>query len=261
MAKNRISKIISFLLICSFLMAGCEVDSLNHEKAKTDLSSHCSQVISAMESLQQKENFNPQDYFQVMTHLSVAPGYRLDDVYYQDEMGGYPLIYARKEDEKAYLSYEEYLSHFNEADKTEPAERSFSNNADYLKVVRIDNSPESYFEYVALATIGNQFNLFWHAGYNDTQIICFSEDIAAVQNDLKNTFQIEFPEDLLQKAQKIDFTPTVEIENEQVTLRYVSFTKWGGFFENTYTLEKNNPDKIIESQSIPLLEYNCGIAF
>ena len=38
----------------------------------------------------------------------------------------------------------------------------------------IEDVEQGYFEYVVMDIMANQFYLFWHANYNDTEIVCNS---------------------------------------------------------------------------------------
>lgn len=76
-----------------------------------------------------------------------------------------------------------------------------------------------------------------------------------------NGFEIEFPQDVKDRIEQIDFSPMVIIDENSVTVRYVTFTKWGGFFENVYVMDKDNPMQLLDVKFNPLIEYDCGISF
>ena len=58
--------------------------------------------LMADEPLKLGGEFDPNQYFSVLTHLQMEPGYTLDYVYYYDFMGGYPALYARPADQAPY---------------------------------------------------------------------------------------------------------------------------------------------------------------
>jgi len=61
--------------------------------------------------------------------------------------------------------------------------------------------------------------------------------------------------------EQLDFTPTVLLSETTAAVRVVSFTKWGGFIEYLYTMDKANPAETINSTTKTLLEYKAMIVF
>jgi hypothetical protein len=53
----------------------------------------------------------------------------------------------------------------------------------------------------------------------------------------------------------------VIIGADNVKIRVVWFTKWGGFFESWITMKKTFPHQILERNDENLLEYDCGVMF
>ena len=192
--------------------------------------------------------FDPNLYFGVLTHLSMEPGYTLDYVYHWDGMGGYPVLYARPLDQPRYLTEAEYgQATGGEADP-------------WLDHVQVDGSEESYFELVLLSQMGRQFYLWWHANYNDATIIADRRGLDAILNT-DESFGIEMPAGTKQQARALDLTPVIEIGENTVTVQVIVFTNWGGFYRDTYTIQRAFPHTIIDHQSENLIEYNCGIMF
>ncbi len=56
------------------------------------------------------DEFDVNQYFTVLQHLSMEPGYVLDYVYHMDFMGGFPILYARQADEPVYRTEAEYTA-------------------------------------------------------------------------------------------------------------------------------------------------------
>jgi hypothetical protein len=209
----------------------------------------------------QQGDFNPNDYFQVLTHLQTMPNYQLDYIYFGDELGGKPVVYAREPGAAPFQSYEEFLKSYGEELSGERSYGTVQHAYDYLDKIQIDQSPESYFQFITLALSGDQFYLFWHGLYNDTKILCDPGDLQYIEADLKD-FDLTLPPEVVDRLGSIDFEPVVLLGEDTVTVRFVSFSKWGGFFENVYVLSRDEgPVKLIDSQWNPLIEYDCGIAF
>jgi len=232
------------------------VDGLNNLKKDLSLPDH----FLSENSFRQPSDFDPNGYFQVLKHLTIAPGHKLDYVYFTDDLGGLPLVYTRKSSDAPFQSYADLLKSFGEEESNERSYDQLQHRYDYLESIEIDNSPESYFEFLSLVFSGDQFYLWWHGLYNDTKILCDSSDIQYVNADLQG-FDIEFPQDIKDRIEKIDFSPVVIIGESEVTIRMVTFTKWGGFFESVYVMEKENPNRLLDAQFNPIIEYDCDISF
>jgi len=110
----------------------------------------------------QEGDFDPNSYFEILKHISMEPGYTLDYVYFSTLMGAEPILYARKTDQKPFQSTNEFYEATGE-DRNENR---------YLEHVRTDGTPQGFLEYVILAIHGEQFYLYWHANYNDLQVVC-----------------------------------------------------------------------------------------
>ena len=191
--------------------------------------------------------FDPNRFIDALTHLSLEPGYVLDYVYTYDGMGGYPTLFARPVDSAPYLSW---------ADVPPEAEG-------YLEHVMVDDTPEGFLQYVVLSQNAEQFYLYWHSGYNDRGIVCTK---SAVKSTVKNLaagdpgVPMSLPETLKSLTIK-QVEPVITIGNETVTIELLTFTMWGGFFRDTYTIQRTFPHTILEHKEKNIVPYDCGIMF
>ena len=233
------------------------VDGLYNLKKDLGLPDH----FTTEDSFRQATDFDPNQYFQVFTHLKITSGYKLDYIYFSDELGGKPLLYARKSGATPFKTYEEFLKSYGEEMSGERSYSQLNHAFDYLDKIQTDKSPESYYQFIVLASLGDQFYLSWHGLYNDAKILCDPSDMKYVNDDMKD-FDVEFPQNVKDGITEIDFKPVVAVGEKTVTVRFVTFTKWGGFYENIYNMEKDTvPMKLIDVQWHPLIEYDCGISF
>jgi hypothetical protein len=194
------------------------------------------------------DEFDVMQYFSVLDHLSLQPGYVLDFVYHYDGMGGYPVLYVRSASQPPYAT---------EADLT-----ASGTSTSYLDYVQTDDTPESYFQFVVLAMMGSQFYLFWHAGYNDSQIVCDKVAVNNILSSLNGDFGYRIS--LASRVRALllnDVGPSVVIGEQTVEVRFVTFTLWGGFFEQIYTLSRSMPHTIQDVQEKNLVPYECGVMF
>ena len=101
----------SFLIVFVLLLSACGPAS-----DKSGTISTCRATVKAISALtggleipdyflaenpvKTGSEFDVMDYFSVLDHLSMQPGYVLDYVYHYDGMGGYPVLYARPSGQK-----------------------------------------------------------------------------------------------------------------------------------------------------------------
>jgi hypothetical protein len=124
-------------------------------------------------------------------------------------------------------------------------------------------------ELVTLDVMGNQFYLWWHANYNDHKIICndaaveeiFREFSTPLWEDADDLYYLDDEE--LELLRSMDLTPTVEFirDSQVVQVRVVQFTKWGGFYRNTYTIRRGSGEKIVDTETEILVPFDVGYVF
>lgn len=203
--------------------------------------------LSNQDAVKQGGEFDPMLYFTVFDRLSMEEGYVLDFVYTNDGMGGYPTLLARPADVPPYRSWEDA-----------PKEHDL-----YLNHVVADGSEESFFQLATLSLVGEQFYLFWHANYNDWQIVCDRDGVKAIIDDI-NQSNFGAPFSPLQKTRALaisDLSPTVRLNDETAEVRLVAFTRWGGFYRLTWTIPRQFPHQFQPAQKEQLVPYHCGITF
>jgi len=248
------------LLVIVFLLAGC-VPLNSSGETISDCRAQMSAFLRLRSDLKLPEYFhveNPakqgsefdvMEYFTALDHLSMKSGYKLDYVYHYDGMGGYPLLYAYPSDQLPYAT---------EADLP-PSDTK----AGYLDYVEADGTAASYFQFVVLALQASQFYQYWHAGYNDTQIVCDKAQVDDIVTSLGTvTTGARMPLISQVRARLLQgVEPTVIIGDQTVEVRLVTFTEWGGFYLTTYTISRSFPHTIQDVQGQNLIPYDCGIMF
>jgi hypothetical protein len=198
--------------------------------------------------IKQGDEFDANEYFKVLTRISMQDGYVLDYVYPVDFLGSFPYLYARPVDQTPYTS---------STDVPEGVE--LGNYRDQLKV---EDVAQGYFEYAVMDIMAGQFYLVWHANYNDTEIVC-NADAAAAIVDRINSQDFGMKMDLQQQAQvraMKNIEPAVTLTDDNAILEIVVFSKWGGFFRRTYTIGRSFPHAV-DMKEENLVPYDCGVMF
>ncbi len=123
-----------------------------------------------------------------------------------------------------------------------------------------DGTPEGVLQYNILAVMGDEFYLNWHANYDDTLVLCSPADLQMAKDSVA-AFELTLPDDGVAQAAMIDYEPVVALTSTDATVRFVIFTKWGGFWELQYTNRRKAPHKLVDSAERSLVDYDCGISF
>ena len=255
----KAQKIVVVVAVLTSLL-GCQL--LSSPPAGTAISD-CAEVVAAVSGLQsgdipdhlmetgtkQGGEFDPNQYFDVLTNLSMQDGYALDYVYQSDDLGGYPLLYAHPSGQAPYASAAEI------PDSTQLP--------DYHEHVNAQDTEQGYFEYVVLDIMAEQFYLYWHANYNDRQIVCNRTEVNDIIERV-NSGDFGAPMNFLQQARARairNVEPVVNLRRNVVDVQVVTFTKWGGFYRETYTINRDFPHTIVDVKQQILVPYDCGVAF
>jgi len=204
------------------------------------------------------EVFDPNLLLEPLDHLHLRSGYTLDFFYQYDGIWGQPFLYAREEgDAEPSGTYEDYQAALERCQDS-----GDTGGCDYLDFIEGDGTEESYFQWVVLQMMGDQFYLYWHSGYHDAEIVASQARLEELVESLDST---NFGEPLsgTQKrlALRVDPAPQVTIRDDEVIIRIVWFTKWGGFYERTIVLTPTAPYQVIDIQDEELVPYDCGIMF
>ncbi len=199
--------------------------------------------------VKQGNEFDVNTYFDVLTNISMQDGYALDYTYLGDFLGAFPILAARPIDQPPYTS---------PTDVSEDSELR-----DYWKYIEIDDSEQGYFEYVSLLIMANQFYLSWHANYNDLEIVCNRTDVDTIVDE-RNTgeFGMEFDSEQMKQVRAMqNIEPLVKLNDTTASVEIITFTKWGGFYRMTYTINRSFPHEVIDRQDENIVPYDCGIMF
>lgn len=225
--------------------------------------SDCARLVSAMGAVQARDlpehlfntgvkrgdELDVNDYFDVLTHLSMQEGYTLDYVYHNDSLGGFPLVYALPADQPPYASIADI-----------PPDTPLP---DFREHLRIEDLEQGYFEYVVLDIMARQFYLFWHANYNDTQIVCNRRQVNEIVASARSgDFGVAMDLPSQARARTLrNIEPVVRLTGDTAVVEFVTFTKWGGFHRETYTIRRDFPHTILDVRQDNVVPYDCGVAF
>ncbi len=203
----------------------------------------------AEEPIRTGDEFDPNQFFTVLGHLSMASGYTLDYIYHRDGLGAYPMLYARPVDQARYTTEAEFSA-------------AGEDPATYLEYVQVDDTDEGYFQFVVFALMSHQFYLDWHANYNDTLVVCTRAAAVEIADNLDSGIGYPMPaEDRIKVGQMEDVEPAVSLVGQTYRVQIVTFSNWGGFSRVIFSISQSFPHTILVIQDELLVPYDCGIMF
>jgi hypothetical protein len=193
-------------------------------------------------------DFDPNTYFTVLSHLSMKPGYILDYVYDHNSLGGHPCLYARTFDEKSLGSSDEH--------------HLWKKRNNLLSFLVADDSLDSFFQLAVFRQLGGQFYLDWHANYNDHTILTTPAEVETlIANVNVNGFGAEFTEDQIERIRATEIQPTIELFANQANVTYCIFTKWGGLFRVQDSYSRLSPHILLSHIILSKVCYDCCVSF
>jgi hypothetical protein len=255
---------IIFLLAVLVLSLGCQtLFPATPPRRDGMVINNCADITKSIRSMQtsevpqglmeigikQGDEFDVNDYFIALPNLSMQEGFVLDYVYQNDGLGAFPIMNARPADLPPYATSADV-----------PQNQNLENYSDFIEIKDVE---AGYFEFMSLLIMANQFYLVWHANYNDMEIICHREAVDAIVADINDgEFGGAFDKDQMRQIKAMqNIEPLVKLTDTTALVDIVTFSKWGGFYRMTYTIDRSFPHKIIDVQEENIVLYDCGIMF
>ena len=246
----------------SIVSAGAWIDAIDHFPQRGAARCMSVEDWEARHTL----GFDVNQYFDVFDHLSMEPGYTLDYVYLRDGVGCKPIVYAHQIVITSYSSYSEYVS--RRGYEYQASFQSVEGSNDYLDHVLIDDTPQGYLQFVMLSIVEDQFSLYWHALYNDTRIVTSVEQaqvafgpVVVSVNDWDPQAYIQQVRRVQERIPRLDYTPTVEMEEDRAIVRLMVFSEWGGFSELRVEVSRAFPHDMLSWREASRLYFNSGKLF
>ncbi len=191
--------------------------------------------------------FDPGQYFTKLTHLAMQPGYTLDYVYQFDFMGSFPVLYVRPADQPRFVTSEEFYA--------------AGDQPDWRTFVQTDGTEAGFLELAVLYVQAGEFYLGWHANYHDDQAVCSPENVKSIVADLAASDYLSIDALTRARASLLKPYPAVKMQPDRVLVTLYTFTKWGGFYEETFSFQRDFPHTLLDLQREERLKYDCGIMF
>jgi hypothetical protein len=199
--------------------------------------------------------------FSVLKHLSMQEGYVLDYIYLSNGADGGPILYVRSTEAEPFKTYDEY----KEATHQNP--RSASDNSLIWLVkdaktgvfgnkISADGTKDGFFQLALLQALGNQFYLLGGAQINDKRLVCETEELEKILNEIQTTANVTLTDDFVKSAHDLELKPEISTKETLVTVTFTTFSKYGGFYREIVTMMKTYPNIITDRQSQLILSFD-----
>lgn len=198
--------------------------------------------------------FDVNRFFEVFDRIEIDKGYVLDYVYYKDDLGGEPFLYARKINSKPISS---------------PRARWDGKGIfHHLEKLKFEKSALGYFQFVVFCGVVGKFYLNWHANYKDDELIFTPSQLNEIVDEISiieesETVNLKHVRCITDKEysllKNIDTRPRVKIENDSAKVVLISFSNWEGFSYGHYSIKW--PHYLIDIKYEKIVDYNCGYLF
>lgn len=204
-------------------------------KNKTlDVAVHMSDETEASitEALGDPDYFGP--LLKALPHLKIEEGWRLDAEFVGHCSGGKLAFFATDGRMR-----EEIVRH-----------------------VESDGSAESVWELRLLLYCVQVFYLHQHAIYGILHIVTalrgMNQGTVRIESDMDDVLQKLKPEDR-RRLEAWDIAPSVEVDGNEATIRYCTFSPFGGGFRKIREKIRVRPYEIIKGDVEDRIPYDCGI--
>jgi hypothetical protein len=204
------------------------------------------------------DEFDVNEYFTILNHLSMEPGYVLDYIYVYSFDGGGPILYSRKETDLPGQTGPEWDNcRWGWIRYGSTVCQDYCCYADHIQT---DGTEEAFFELIVLKLMGCRFYQWNHAGLNDTAIICEDSSLdEAITLIRQNQYGTPFTEIDENRARNLDLEPEIQFIDDVVKVSVLTFTYYGGFIERIYEISRDFPHRILDEEAETLIPYDYGV--
>lgn len=196
-----------------------------------------------------KVDFDIKDYLQIFDELAIEKGWKVEFYYFYNGDAGRPLFLALQDD----TSLKDLLNSFN--DKYEIFR--YNDSVNVFNHIKVSGTEKSYYQILILNLLGDDFALFWHAGYGSLDLLTSKRAVDNLKS-IRNGKDFDKIKDAISK---IDTKPIYKTTSDSVMITLKCFNDWSGLSERTYSIRTKFPHKINLINDSILIKYNCGILF
>lgn len=197
--------------------------------------------------------YDPMHYFAIFPRL-IPPSGRVLDHLYVNGVNSRPFLYWRNSQALPHSCPEDLVN--------EPGYRENMQSA-VLEPIRSDGTAEGWLQLVLLRLKVGHTMLRWHANYQSITLLC-NEQALQKQLDPSSQYVIAkpFTSQIIQSALNQDIIPKVDLNHQEVARVHITrFTMWGGYFRQTWIMQRQGPHGLRLEGEVCTVPYDCGFVF
>ena len=210
--------------------------------------------------------FDANQYFTALRAVHPDDGLVLDWVYWKRGIGGFPVLYVRQTEAAPFVNFEKYAAQTTNAPLETTSPQSDVDQRlrfGYLEKLQVEDSPEGFFQLIVLRLLGDRFYLFWHEFYNEVVLVCSKQgwEILLQNEKQRGEPYTPPPPEFIAAAEKLDFTPHIQIRDEQVEVNVMTYSPFGGLNLHSFAISRPYPHRILTHSQTNLLKHTQRFVF
>lgn len=224
--------------------------------------------------------FNIQTYLSYFDNIKFEKGLKFGVYFFDNFLDGNPYLYAIKENQKLNLLNKKSLYKFLNKPQSRAKNHLAPKDSDY-----------GFIQYLFFNEMGEQFALKWHANYNAKYIVCTSEEISKIIEELSDSktsstdsneeitdsitsstdsiVEVEVSESKMFSADSINLkrfknvSPQILVDrnSEYYMITWIENRTHSGIFKCTYRINREVPYDIVKTNEEKLLEIQIGFIY
>ncbi len=188
-------------------------------------------------------SFNVHTYLSYFDNVTIENGFKIDVYFFDNFLDGNPYLYALKENQK--IDNKDKESLYNILNKKELRAKNH---------IIPKDSIVGFIQYLFFSEMGEQFALKWHSNYNQKRIVCSSEALSRVINELSKSEMFTTDSTGLMKLKEVPPEIVIEKSDKDYTVTWIENRTHSGIFKCSYQINRHRPYDIIKTKEDKLLQ-------
>lgn len=269
----RLKMILLFLIVINDVIAQENIDFIK----KVQMVQDSVKLIRTdkFPDLIDTSTFNIDNYFQFFDKLSLPTGSKIQYIFCDNKLGGYPILYVKNDSVKIenYLEKKlgEYVKKYN-LDKSNVTQEfidfkkyeylcGFASIHNARKYVIPEDNETGYLQFLFFNEFGEQFALKWHTNYDQKSVIFSKDEIKRLYNYFLETDLFSCDIGKFEKLFKINPKPKIQMKKKMCKITWYEIATHHGIYKCTYEISRSIPHTIEKKEDIEILKINAEFIY
>uniref|UniRef100_UPI003216CD41 hypothetical protein n=1 Tax=uncultured Draconibacterium sp. TaxID=1573823 RepID=UPI003216CD41 len=221
--------------------------------------------------------FNTDDYFYFFNKLSLPTGSKLQYVFYDDKLGGCPILYLKNDSIKIenYLERKlgEYVKRYN-LDKSKITQE-FIDFKKYeilcgfaslpSKSARNNLTPKDskkgYLQFLFFYQFGELFALKWHSNYGQKSVIFSKDEMKRRYDYYRGTDSFTCDMEKFENLLKLNPKPKIKMKKGICLITWYEIATHHGIYKRSYEISRLSPHSVVKTEDVEILKINTEFIY